>query len=96
MPEDNLPNFYIIDPKGKEQKIDLSKLRIEFIDGNNITIKVGICGPDRSQQVIITGHSGKKEDEIISSHGTLLSINPASGNVIFIKPVSFKRTQPVS
>jgi len=92
MLEYTLPSFYIIDSNGKEQKVDLSKLRIKFQDGNNITIKVGICGPEGSQQVIITGHHGNtEEDQIDERCGTLLSINPASGNVIFVKPISFER-----
>ncbi len=91
MTEHQLPIFYIVDSNGNEQKIELSKLRIELQDGNNVTIKVGICNPERSQQIIVTGHRGCKEDEVDDKCGVLIKISPASGNVVFIKPESYKR-----
>lgn len=91
MPEKILPKTYIVDDSGMEQKVNFAKLRIEFSDGNNISIKIGICNPEKSQQIIIVSHRGAGEDQIDEKYGTLLTISPASGNVIFVKPVSFKR-----
>ncbi len=89
--EFTVPKYYIIDENGNEQQVEIAKMRIEFQDGNNVTIKVGVCNPERSQQIVMFGHRGKEEEQIDDKYGVLLNISPASGNVIFVKPVTFER-----
>jgi len=85
--EHTLPDLYVIDSSGNEQKVKFSKLRLEFQNGNQVTVEINEHNPDNTQEIAIRGYYGDEEcgpgEKFI-----VLNIRPASSNIIYIKPES--------
>ncbi len=82
-----LPDLFIIDSSGNEQKVEFSKLRLEFQNGNKVTVEIIEHNPDNTQEIAIRGYYGDKEYEP-GERFLVLHIRPGACNVICIKPES--------
>ncbi len=80
-----LPDLYIIDSTGNEQKVEFSRLRFEFQNGNKTTLDITEHNKDNIQEIMLRGYYGDKECEPAERY-IVLNIRPGACNIIHVTP----------
>ena len=90
---DEIPEFFLINEAGAEQKLDAKKVCLHYKDGTRVTIEIDF--PKRpAKEIVIRGYHGT-EEFAESEKYVIFTLQPGACNLVSVTPEAHIRKSSI-